>query len=163
MLPGMAKDQALTDEVSREIVASPEAVWLLVADVTNMARWSPTIERCEWTGGATGPEVGARFVGHNRQQGIKWSRECVISTCEPGREFTFHTLFKGSPSTHWSYRFEPSDGGTKVTESYEVESMPRWVRAMRKLPGMIEKGRQGTRDGMAQTLDGIADLAERGS
>lgn len=79
----------IRDEVSKQIAAAPDAVWSLVANATRMAEWSPTVERVEWVGDASGPEIGARFRGHNRQAGVRWSRECVITTCEPGRELTF--------------------------------------------------------------------------
>ncbi len=151
----------MADQVSRQIAATPEKVWALVADAPRMAEWSPVLVGCEWIGGASGPEVGARFVGHNRQSGMRWSRECVVIACDPGREFAFQTFFKGAPSTHWRYLFEPSGDGTKVTESYEIVSMPRYVRAVRKIPGMIEKGANDTRAGMALTLERIAAIAER--
>ncbi len=147
------------DKVTRQIAATPEQLWSLVADVTRMSEWSPVITRCEWLGDATGPEVGARFVGHNRQSGARWSRECVVTTCEPGRELAFETLFRGAPSTRWRYQFEPSCEGTMVTESYEVVSMPRWVRALRLVPGMIERSRRDARQGMELTLERIASLA----
>jgi len=76
----------MRDEVTTEIAATPEKVWSLVADVTRMDQWSPVIERCEWMADEAGPEVGARFVGHNRQTGARWSRECAITACDPVRE-----------------------------------------------------------------------------
>ena len=94
------------DEVSRQIAATPERVWSLVADVTRMSEWSPVIARCDWVGDASGPAVAAPFVGHNRQIGARWSRKCAITACEPGRELAFETYFRGAPSTRWSYRFE---------------------------------------------------------
>jgi uncharacterized protein YndB with AHSA1/START domain len=151
------------DEVTRQIVATPHTVWSLVADATRMAEWSPVITRCEWIGDASGPAVGARFVGHNRQAGARWSRECVITACETGRELAFETLFRGAPSTRWRYRFEPSDAGTRVTESYEVVSMPMWVRALRKVPGMVERSRRDARRGMEVTLERIGAIAETGA
>ncbi len=151
------------DEVTRQIAATPETVWSLVADATRMAEWSPVITRCEWIGDASGPEVGVRFVGHNRQAGARWSRECVITACDPGRELAFETLFRGAPSTRWRYRFEPSDAGTRVTESYEVVSMPMWVRALRKIPGMVERSRRDARQGMEVTLERIGAIAETGA
>ena len=151
------------DEVTRQIAATPEKVWSLVADATRMAEWSPVITRCQWIGDASGPEVGARFVGHNRQAGARWSRECVITACDPGRELAFETLFRGAPSTSWRYRFEPSDAGTRVTESYEVVSMPMWVRALRRVPGMVERSRRDARKGMEVTLERIGAIAETGA
>jgi len=150
----------MQDEVTRQIAATPEQVWSLVADVTRMDQWSPVIVRCEWIGDASGPEVGARFVGHNRQSGARWSRECVITASDPGRELAFETLFRGAPSTRWRYRFEPAGDGTMVTESYEIVSMPTWVRAVRRLPGMVERSRRDARKGMESTLERIGEVAE---
>ncbi len=56
----------MADQVDRQIAAAPEKIWALVADVLRMAEWSPVLVGCEWTGSASGPEAGARFVGHNR-------------------------------------------------------------------------------------------------
>ena len=42
------------DEVTRQIAATPEKVWSLVADVTRMDQWSPVIARCEWLGDCVG-------------------------------------------------------------------------------------------------------------
>lgn len=150
------------DEVTRQMAATPEQVWSLVADVTRMSEWSPVITRCEWSDGASGPALGARFVGHNRQNGARWSRECAITACDPGRELAFETYFRGEASTRWRYRFEPSDGGTTVTESYEVVAMPLWVRAIRRVPGMVERSRRDARRGMELTLQRIAAIAETG-
>ena len=47
---------------------------------------------------------------------------------DPGREFAFVTEEGGHESTVWRYRFEPVDGGTRVTESYEVKWIPAWAR-----------------------------------
>lgn len=52
--------------VSREIKASRERLWEMVSDVTRMGDWSPETTTAVWTGGATGPAVGAKFRGSNR-------------------------------------------------------------------------------------------------
>jgi hypothetical protein len=52
-----------------------------------------------------------------------------VLTADPGREFAFATEEGGHESTIWTYRFEPTDdGGTRVTESYEVKKIPAWAR-----------------------------------
>jgi uncharacterized protein YndB with AHSA1/START domain len=148
------------DQVSVEIVATPEKVWAVVSDVTRMGEWSPVCRRCEWLEGWVGPEVGARFVGHNRQMGVRWSRECVITTFEPGRELAFETLFRGAPSTLWRYQLEPTESGTRVAESYEVLAMPQWVRAVRRVPGMRHRSQVQGRRGMQVTMERIKATAE---
>ena len=84
----------------------------------------------------------------------------MFTACEPGRELFFETVFRDAPSTRWQYRFEQGEVGTRVTESYEVFSMPRWVWAMRRVPGMVERSRRDARSGMELTLERIASIAE---
>ena len=55
---------------------------------------------------------------------MRWSRHGRVLTADPGREFAFVTEEGGRESTVWRYRFEPVDGGTRVTESYEVQVDP---------------------------------------
>ena len=54
----------LGDEVTVHMNATPEEVWALVSDVTQIGRYSPETFEGEWLDGATGPAVGARFRGH---------------------------------------------------------------------------------------------------
>ncbi len=118
---------------SQELVinAAARRVYDLVADLPRMGDWSPECERVEWGQDAAGPEQGAAFVGHNRGGPFKlfrWSRHGRVLTAEPGREFAFVTEEGGRESTVWRYRFEPVEGGTRVTESYEVRWIPAWAR-----------------------------------
>ena len=98
-----------------------------------MGEWSNECARVEWTEGAIGPVEGARFVGHN-QTGprgmIKWSRRGRVLAADPGREFAFATEEGGQEGVVWRYRFEPAEGGTRVTESYEVTRIPMWARIL---------------------------------
>jgi hypothetical protein len=118
---------------SRETVidAAPERIYALVADLPRMGEWSSECQRVEWLDEVGGPAEGARFVGHNRggPRGLmKWSRRGRVLTAEPGREFAFVTEEGGYEGTVWRYRFEAIEGGTKVTESYEVKRIPVWAR-----------------------------------
>lgn len=150
------------DEATVDIAADPVVVWELVSDVARMGEWSPVCRRVEYLDGATSPAQGARFVGHNRQFGARWSRTCVITTCVPHRELAFHTLFRDAVGTRWRYRLEPRDGGTRVVESYELVAMPRWVAALQHLPGMASCSRMETNRGMQRTLNQIKAAAESG-
>lgn len=109
-----------TGVASIMVAAEPDKVWGMVADVARMGEWSPENERGEWLGGATGPGVGARFKGYNRRGRSKWSTTCEVTEAEPGRSFVFVTGSPAKPGTWWRYRFEPVDGGTVVTESFEM-------------------------------------------
>ena len=59
---------------------------------------------------------------------MKWSRHGRVVTADRGREFSFATEEGGRESTLWSYRFDPVEGGTRVTESYDVKWIPAWAR-----------------------------------
>lgn len=103
----------------------------MVADLECMGQWSPECQRVEWTDGSGGSAQGATFVGHNKggPMGLmKWSRHGRVVTADPGREFSFATEEGGRESTLWSYRFDPVEGGTRVTESYDVKWIPTWAR-----------------------------------
>ena len=119
------------DDHAIVIGAAPERIYDLVADMPRMGEWSPECQRVEWEGGSTGPVEGATFVGHNRggPRGIfNWSRRGRVLVADRGREFAFATEEGGRESTEWRYRFEAVDGGTRVTESYDVKWIPAWAR-----------------------------------
>lgn len=132
----MPKNQRwwLTQDSEQVVInATPEHIYDLVSDLTRMGEWSPECQRLEWTDGATGPAPGARFVGHNRggPRGIlRWSRRGRVLTADRGREFAFVTEEGGHEGVQWRYRFEPVDGGTRVTESYDVKWIPAWARIL---------------------------------
>lgn len=148
-----------TAEASVEIAAPPGAVWALVSDVTRTPEWSPVCHRCEWLDGDA-PVVGARFRGHNRLNGARWSRDCVVTEAEPERTFAFSTLFKGDESTRWRYTLELNGEGTRLTEAYEVVLIPPWLRALRRLPGVAAKSDRDTRWNLGTSLDRIKAIAE---
>lgn len=83
--------QELThDTVERQIDATPEALYDIVADVTRAPELSPEIERCEWLDGATGPAVGARFRATNRVGRRRaWRNTPVVTVAQRGKEFAF--------------------------------------------------------------------------
>ena len=113
------------------ISTSPERIYDLVSDLPRMGEWSPECERVEWTDGTTVAVEGATFVGHNRGgpfRLMRWSRHGRVIAADPGREFAFVTEEGGRESTVWRYRFEPVEGGTRVTESYQVRWIPAWAR-----------------------------------
>lgn len=108
-----------TVSASAVVPAPPESVWALVADVTRMGEWSPECDGCTWVDGATGPEVGARFKGHNKRGIVAWSTTCTVTECEPGRVFAFAVGKDDPPDNIWRYSFVPSADGTMVTEVCE--------------------------------------------
>jgi hypothetical protein len=131
MAPKNQRFWLTTDSQDVVIAANPDELYALVSDLPRMGEWSPECRAVEWIDGATGPVEGARFVGHNRtgpRGFIKWSRRGTIRVADPGRELAFATEEGGHEGTVWRFRFEPVEGGTRVTESYEVTRIPVWAR-----------------------------------
>ena len=141
------------------IDAPPERVYALISDVTRMGEWSPETYECEWVDGATGPAVGARFKGKNRQGIMKWSTTPEVVVADPGREFTFVTKMGSKEQTRWRYVMEPAaGGGTEVTESWEALSNPLPLRVFAKVFNRDAK----LAEGMRTTLQRLKAAAEAG-
>jgi hypothetical protein len=150
----------LTQDSRQTVIdGGPERIYDLISDMPRMGEWSPECERVEWTGGATVAAEGARFVGHNRGgpfRLMRWSRCGRVLAADRGREFAFATEEGGRESTVWRYRFEPAEGGTRVTESYEVRWIPAWAR-MLDIP--TNRHRE-LREAMGYTLGRLKTAAE---
>jgi hypothetical protein len=147
------------DSTALAIDAAPDRLYDMVADLERMGQWSPECRRVEWTDGSDGPTEGATFVGHNKggPKGLmKWSRRGRVVTADPGREFSFVTEEGGRESTVWRYRFEAIDGGTRVTESYEVKWIPTWARIV----DVPTNRHRELREGMCHTLEQLRAAAE---
>ena len=135
-------------EARTTVNAPPETLFHMVSDVTRMGEWSPETFSCEWVGDATGPAVGARFKGRNRMGPAKWATTPKVVACEPGREFAFDTGMMT-----WRYQFEPVEGGTQVTESWDAHTF------FAKASVAVWRGRQLTA-GMRKTLANLKRAAE---
>jgi hypothetical protein len=145
--------------VTVHMTASPDVVWNLISDVTRIGEFSPETFEAQWLDGATGPKVGARFRGHVKRNGIGpiyWTT-CKVTSCEPDRDFGFAVLAKDSATNTWRYELVGRDGGTDVTESFELPPKP-----MLRLYWAIAGWRRGGRNerGMRQTLERIKAVAE---
>jgi uncharacterized protein YndB with AHSA1/START domain len=149
------------DESAVDIAAPPAAVWAVVSDPIRTPEWSPVCRRVEWVAPTTGPGKGARFRGHNQLRAFKWSRDCEIDEWEPERTIAFHTEFKGNTSTEWRYSLEPTDSGTRLTETYRARFLPTWIWLLRKLPGAARQSARDTSANISTSLDRIKQLAER--
>jgi uncharacterized protein YndB with AHSA1/START domain len=139
--------------------AAPERVWDLISDVTQIGRFSPETFEAEWTGGASGPTVGASFRGHVRrnEKGPVYWTSCTVVACEPGRKFAFGVGKPGQALNTWSYVLESKGDGTDVTESFELANrLP--LRVYWRLLGWA-RGRRNTND-MRRTLERIKAVVE---
>jgi len=147
--------------VTRDIAAPADRVWAMVADLTRMGEWSPETTGGSWRRGATGPAVGAHFRGWNANGRHRWFTSTVVTRCEPGRCFEFAVSAGGLPIARWTYDFEPTDAGCRVTESF-VDTRGRIARTLGGPVSGVSDRPSHNRAGMEQTLANLAAAAEPG-
>ncbi|MGW0783225.1 SRPBCC family protein [Streptomyces sp. NPDC002913] len=161
------------------IAGDPARVWETVADVEAMAGWSPELVRVEWRDGATGPAVGASYVGHNEHPVIgSWRTIAHFTAYEPGSALTWCVLdldgrygeATQDPDRRmatWSFALLPDPGGVLLRQSVTVgpgpcgltgyiESAPEQEEAIIAFR-LDELGK-----GMEATLGGIKEAVEQG-
>jgi len=107
----------LTATAEEVVTAEPELVWDLIADVTQIGRWSPECIRAAWIDEPGGPRPGARFTGHNRlRTGFEYDVTCVVTDADRPRTFGWVVLDgeddPARPSSLWHYQVDPLSAGT---------------------------------------------------
>lgn len=145
--------------VERTIDAPADALYELITDITSTGERSNECRRAKWLSPSPGEAlVGARFRGHNRSRGVRWSRVCEVIEAHPGRAFAFRTVperFDPSrrDSTIWRYELLPDNGHTTVRHSYEI-SVPA-LRAVKALCGVVFPQHRDMRPAMQHTLEAL--------
>ena len=99
--------------------------------------------------------MGARFRGTNKARFARWSRPCTIGVLDAERCFTYRT--NGGvmqDATEWTFTLEPTDSGCRITQSYEIISLPRateWAIS-KVLPEHVDRSQalRGTWNGSAR-------------
>lgn len=107
-----------------------EEVYSYISDVSNASDWMPWADE---TAVIDGPEPSGVAEGQRRlikQTEFRVQSETVLEATDvdPGRSYSFETV-EGPVSFQGSYRFEPVDGGTRLTRTYHVE-LPGLTRLM---------------------------------
>jgi uncharacterized protein YndB with AHSA1/START domain len=114
-------------EASIEIAAPPAAVWAVATDVTRVGEWSGECRGCEWADGATTAAAGARFRGHNRRLGLRWTRTNEVFVADEPHRFVWRTMPGGiyTDSVEWELRLEENGNGTTARLSYSVVKLAK--------------------------------------
>jgi hypothetical protein len=165
-LPELRYSDCPTVEVDLMIAAPPPVVWAIVADIQIPARFSSEFRGAEWLDGATGPVLGARFIGRNHHPAVgNWETTSTICECEPGRLLGWAVGDPGEPSARWRFVLAPEGGGTRLTQwmqigparsgiSIAIEAMPD------KESKILHRRLAEHRANMEATLAGIKEIAE---
>lgn len=149
--------EGLYHEESIEMAASPTAAYELVSDVGRMADWSPEVTGAQWLDGGSG-NVGDTFQGHNKIGDREWSVVCTVVAANPGEEFSFTTGPPDEPYVQWTYRIAASDGGSQVTEIWNVHKLPPTLES--RTPEQLGERTAAVQSAMQATLSAMKADAE---
>ena len=159
----MTVETPLTHADSIVIARSPADLYDMISDVTRMGEWSPVCKACWWDDGS-GPAVGAWFTGRNELAGRDpWETRSRVVAASPGEEFAFMV---GGTLARWGYTFTQVEGGTRVTESWEMR--PAGIERFEERYGpdaaaQVHNRFEAARTGIPVTLAALKRVAEAGS
>ena len=151
-----------TGRVETVVAAPVEAVWAVISDVTRVGEWSHECRQVEWLGGATTAVPGARFRGTNKAGPWTWSRTNEIVVADEPRTLAWRTVPTGlfPDSCEWRLELVPVDGGTRITQSYEVVRAPALLA---RVYAVIVPSHRDRRAGLGEDLRRLGELAQRNS
>jgi uncharacterized protein YndB with AHSA1/START domain len=151
----------MSDEISvrRHIDAPAAQVWAMISDITRMGEWSPEATGGSWSKGASGPAVGAKFTGSNRNGKRQWSTTCTVVAADPGERFAFTVDVGPIAVSRWSFEIEPDGEGCAITQTW-ADRRGRIARSLGKPVSGVADRATHNRAGMEQTLERLAAVAE---
>lgn len=160
--PAQASPRAIprTGRVDTVVAAPIDAVWDVVSDVTRVGEWSHECRRVEWLDGATKATPGARFRGTNKAGPWTWSRINEVIVADEPRTFAWRTVstLLFPDSSEWRIELEPVDGGTRITQSYEVVRAPA---VLARLYAVVVPSHRDRRSGLTDDLRRVGEVAEK--
>ncbi|WP_243418413.1 SRPBCC family protein [Actinomycetospora cinnamomea] len=142
---------------STHVAATPQQVYDVVSDVTRTGEWSVFTRACEWED-AEGPQVGARFVGHNSRPGRDWDTRSEVVAADPGREFAWEV----NGLVRWGFEMEPEGDGTRLTHRWVLPPAARDVLRERFGDDGVELRTNDARTSIPATLASVRAVVERG-
>jgi hypothetical protein len=149
--------RSLAGEVSVRSAATPDAIWALLRDVTQMGRWSPECTGGTWLNDASDPLPGSRFRGTNRIGRLRWSTTCTVIAVEPSRLLVFDARHWSGATTRWVFDLRAEGAETTVRESFRTINSPAVIIILDRLAGRPRR----LLVGMRATLERLSAEAER--
>jgi Polyketide cyclase / dehydrase and lipid transport len=142
------------------VVASAEALYDMVSDITRTGEWSPVCTSCWWDEEAQAGQVGAWFTGHNELPDRTWETRSEVVVAERGREFAWVV---GGSFVRWGFTLVPTGLVTTLTESWEF--LPGGIAMFEAKFGdeanaQITDRTQQALVGIPKTLAAIKQIAE---
>ncbi len=138
--------RTMTVQDSVVVDADPMTIYRLVADPSQMPRWSPENTAADVPEPGSPATVGTVFVGSNQRGRARWRTRCRVTASDPGARFTFDVFQFGLGTpivtvriATWDYAFEAADGGTRVTETW-TDGRDHWPDAVANLFDKLATG-----------------------
>lgn len=156
-----------TVEVRTWIDASPDRVWQFVSDIEVMPSMSKELQAARWLDGATGPALGARFLGRSKHEARgEWETTSYVVEYDPPRVFAWAVADPENPAATWQFSLEPGDGGTLLRQWVRMGPGPSGVsQAIDQMPEKEQKivfmRLREFEANMTETVQTIKRLAER--
>lgn len=149
-------------DVSVDVNVPPEKLWTLVSDLDRIGEWSPECIGVKWKG-AAGPQVGNKFKGRNRNGRHRWATDCKIVASTPNEEIAWESAFLGFRVARWGFKLEPTDGGTKLHETWKDNRNPLLkVPALGAIVTGVKDRPESNQRSAEATLQRIKTAAEAG-
>lgn len=145
--------------VSRDIAASPEAVFSALTDITRMGEWSPENFACQWNEGFSGPAIDATYTGQNRHGDKEWTTEARVSELVTNERFYFDCQSGDFVFAKWGYDIEATDGGCRVTEHSQDLRPEAVLERSLQISGVADRATHN-KAGMEATLERLAKALE---
>jgi uncharacterized protein YndB with AHSA1/START domain len=144
--------------VDRVIAAPPAALFAVVADANRHPEIDGSGSVVKTKAGTPQTLTMGSVFGMSMKMGVPYSMKNTIIEFEQDRRIAWQTVFAGPLGRFvggriWRYEFEPVEGGTKVTESWDISQDKQ--RSMLKRVGPLVKE---TGEGMRKTLDRLAEV-----
>lgn len=145
--------------VDRVIKAPAAAIFAVVADASRHPEidGSGTVVQAK-EGAPQRLTLGSTF-GMSMKMGVPYSMANTVIEFEPDRRIAWQTVLAGPLGRFiggriWRYQFEDVDGGTKVTETWDISQDKQRV--------FLKHGKvvQQTTESMSKTLDRLAQVTE---
>jgi uncharacterized protein YndB with AHSA1/START domain len=140
-----------------DIDAPVAKVWALVSDLSRMPQWSPQCRVMK----ALGPvRQGTTTINFNRRGRMYWPTTSTVTEVIPEKKLAFRIPIN---RTIWSYELEPTETGTRLTETRHAENGTTAFSNMsvNALMGGVPSFERELVEGMNATLSRIKAAAER--
>ncbi len=153
--------------VDIDVSAPPCEVWNVIWDLDRYGEWNPECVEAQWTNGASGPAVGACFLGRNRLNGRTWTVRCHIIECTPPTQVCWTVGDPTFASSTWTYTITPTANGCLVSERFVHGPGNSGIKNMirddpENASRIVAVREQMLKNNIATGLQAIAVLAETG-